>query len=135
MGEPAAASRLGPGRVLVLLYAVFVLAAGARSLVQLATHASRAPLAYTLSAVSALVYLTGGVLLARVDRTGAGRRPARLSCLVELLGVVVVGTVSVVRPHTFADPTVWSHYGSGYGFVTLVLPVLALIWLARSRDR
>ena len=135
MPEPATGSRLGPGRILVLLYAVFVLAAGARSLVQLATHASRAPLAYTLSAVSALVYLAGAVLLARVDRTGTGRQSARLSCLVELLGVVVVGTISVVRPGVFADPTVWSHYGSGYGLVPLLLPVLALVWLARSRDR
>jgi cytochrome bd-type quinol oxidase subunit 2 len=127
---------LGPGRVLVLLYATFVVAAGARSAVQLATHASRAPLAYGLSALSALVYLAGALLLARVNATPAlrARRAARLSCLVELVGVVVVGTIDIARPQAFAEATVWSGYGRGYGFVPLVLPVLALLWLARARE-
>jgi hypothetical protein len=28
---------------------------------------------------------------------------------------------------------VWSLYGIGYGFVPLVLPILGLLWLARTR--
>jgi hypothetical protein len=28
---------------------------------------------------------------------------------------------------------VWSVYGRGYGFVPLVLPVLGLLWLRRTR--
>jgi hypothetical protein len=48
---------------------------------------------------------------------------------VELIGVLGVGTWSVVDPASFPDATVWSDYGSGYGFVPLVLPVFGLLWL------
>jgi hypothetical protein len=43
-----------------------------------------------------------------------------------------VGTLSVVQPGDFAHPTVWSGYGSGYGFVPLVLPMVGLWWLRRT---
>ena len=36
---------------------------------------------------------------------------------VELGGVVTVGTLSLVEPDWFADASVWSGYGIGYGFV------------------
>ena len=45
----------GPGRVLVAVYAVFALAAGARAAVQLALQFDEAPLADLLSAFAALV--------------------------------------------------------------------------------
>ena len=35
----------------------------------------------------------------------------------------------------FPDATVWSSYGGGYGYVPLVLPVLGLLWLRRTRAR
>jgi hypothetical protein len=31
------------------------------------------------------------------------------------------------------EPTVWSHFGSGYGYLPLVLPVLGLLWQTRFR--
>ena len=58
----------GPGRALVAVYAVFTLAAGARSGVQLATRFDAAPLAYLLSALAAAVYLLATVALARSSR-------------------------------------------------------------------
>jgi hypothetical protein len=112
-----------PGRLLVGVYALFVVAAGARSLVQIATRFSVAPLAYALSGVAALVYLTGTVLLRRAHRA------ARVVACAELAGVLVVGTLSLVVPSWFPDATVWSAYGMGYGFVPLLLPVCALWWL------
>ena len=37
-------------------------------------------------------------------------------------------------PHPeFPDRTVWSHYGSGYGFMPLVLPFVGLWWIHRVR--
>lgn len=33
----------------------------------------------------------------------------------------------------FPDASVWSDYGIGYGFVPLVLPVAALLWLRHRR--
>ena len=117
----------GPGRVLVAVYGVFALAAGARAAVQIALQFDEAPLAYLLSALAAVVYVVATVGLARGGR--GGRRTAVLACSVELAGVLVVGTLSLLDRAAFPDATVWSGYGSGYGFIPLVLPVLGLLWL------
>ncbi|MGZ4603871.1 MAG: hypothetical protein ACXV0U_09780 [Kineosporiaceae bacterium] len=121
----------GPGRVLVAVYAVFALAATSRAAVQIATNFSRAPLAYLLSAFSALVYVIATVALA--SRGSRARQVAFVACSVELVGVLVVGTASFVAPDDFPRATVWSGYGSGYGFVPLVLPMIGLWWLRRTR--
>lgn len=133
IGAPAEQSTgAGPGRVLVVIYAIFALAAGARGGVQLATKFHEAPLAYLLSAVAAVVYLVATVGLARGGRVG--RRTAVVACSVELTGVLVVGTLSLLDRAAFPDATVWSGYGQGYGFVPLVLPVLGLLWLRHLAD-
>jgi hypothetical protein len=128
---PAGTAR-GPGRVLVAVYAVFALAAGARAAVQLALQFDEAPVAYLLSALAAVVYLAATVGLARGGR--GGRRTALLACSVELAGVLVVGTLSLVDRAAFPDDTVWSGYGQGYGFIPLVLPVLGLLWLRHQSE-
>lgn len=120
----------GPGRILVAVYAVFALSATARAAVQLATKFSEAPLAYLLSAFAGLVYIVATVTLGR--GTGSSRRVARAAILVELIGVLVVGTLSVFDAAAFPRATVWSSYGIGYGFVPLVLPIVGLLWLART---
>jgi hypothetical protein len=130
-GGPAATSA-GPGRVLVALYGLFTLAAGARAAVQIATRFSEAPVAYLLSALAAVIYLVATVGLVRGGR--GGRRTALVAISVELAGVLVVGTLSLTDRAAFPDETVWSTYGRGYGFVPLVLPVLGLLWL-RKRGR
>jgi hypothetical protein len=135
--EPAAAepdsTRTGPGRLLIAIYALFALAASARAGVQIATKFHNAPVAYLLSAFAGVVYIIATVTLANGSRTA--RRIAVVSCSVELVGVLAVGTWSVADPATFPDATVWSGYGSGYGFVPLVLPVFGLLWLWRWNRR
>jgi hypothetical protein len=126
---PPASTRTGPGRVLIAVYALFALSASARAGVQIATKFHNAPVAYLLSAFAALVYILATVTLA--VGTPTARRIAVVSCSVELVGVLAVGTWSLADPATFPDATVWSGYGSGYGFVPLVLPVLGLLWLRR----
>ena len=128
--ERAARTRSGPGRLLIAVYAVFALAATARSAVQIGTRFDEAPLAYLLSAFAAVVYLLATVCLARGGRTS--RRVATVSIVVELVGVLAVGTLSILDPQAFPDATVWSGYGRGYGFVPVVLPVLGLWWLRRT---
>jgi hypothetical protein len=121
----------GAGRLLIGVYALFAVAAGARAGVQIGTKFGEAPLAYTLSAVAAVIYLVAAVGLAR---DGAwGRRLALVCCTVELAGVLAVGAASLLWPAAFPDATVWSGFGAGYGFVPLVLPVLGLYWLRRTR--
>jgi cytochrome bd-type quinol oxidase subunit 2 len=125
-------TRSGPGRLLIAVYAIFVIAAVSRSAVQIVSRFERAPLAYLLSAFAAVVYIVATVCLAR--GSGTSRRIATISCVVELLGVLVVGTVSLIVPHVFPDATVWSLYGRGYGFVPLVLPILGLLWIRATRE-
>lgn len=124
--------RRGLGIVLVALYGLFALAATGRATFQILTDFQKAPVSYLLSVLAAAIYLVATVALARGDRTSV--RVARVAITVELVGVLVVGLVSYLAPADFPDKTVWSHFGSGYGYVPLILPVLGLLWL-RSRAR
>ncbi|GII87233.1 membrane protein [Sphaerisporangium siamense] len=118
----------GPGRLLVAVYGIFALAAGARAGVQIATRFDEAPLAYALSAFAAAVYVVLTVALAR-----GARRTALAACAIELAGVLIVGTLSMADPAAFPHATVWSGYGSGYVFIPLILPLVGLFWLLRTR--
>jgi hypothetical protein len=117
-------TRHGLGRVLVFVYGLFALSATGRAVVQLATQASKAPMAYLLSLFSGLVYIVATWALA-TDR----RRIALVTICVELTGVLVIGTLS--HPDDIDKASVWSDYGNGYGFVPLVLPFIGLWWLWR----
>ncbi|MDT7633439.1 MAG: hypothetical protein QOI50_5369 [Pseudonocardiales bacterium] len=116
--------------MLIAVYAVFALSATARAGVQLATKFHEAPLAYLLSAFSGVVYILATVGLAR-NGPGA-RRLAWTAVTIELVGVLVVGSLSVFDRAAFPSATVWSGYGAGYGWIPLVLPLLGLFWLYRT---
>ena len=120
----------GPGRVLVAVYAIFALAATSRAGVQISTKFHEAPLAYLLSAFAAAVYIVATIALAR--RGDGWWRVALVACSIELLGVLTIGTLSLVDAAAFRHPTVWSVYGEGYLFIPLVLPVVGLYWLRKS---
>ena len=122
--------RSGPGRVLIAVYAIFALSATARAAVQIATKFSQAPLAYLLSALAGVVYIVATIALAR-----GMRRLAWSAVGFELLGVLTVGTLTLLVANDFPDDTVWSVYGRGYGFVPLVLPMVGLWWLRRTGRR
>ena len=113
------------------VYGLFALAATSRSAVQLATDFTEAPLAYLLSAFAAVVYIVATVSLARGDVTS--RRLATVAITIELVGVLVVGAASLLLPDSFPKATVWTSFGSGYGFVPLVLPFVGLWWLRHTR--
>ena len=103
------------------------MAATGRSLVQLGTDAARAPLAYSLSLVAAVIYLVATTCLLL-----GGRRPGgwpRLRARSSWSGCSSVGALSLVATDLFPDKTVWSHFGQGYGFLPLVLPFAGLAWL------
>ena len=127
--RPSAVNR-GFGRVLVTVYAIFAIAATARSAVQIATRFDEAPIAYLLSALAAVVYIIATVALARGDRTS--RRVATIAITIELVGVLAVGALSLLDPDAFPRASVWSGFGRGYLFIPLVLPVVGLWWLRRT---
>ena len=127
------ATRTGFGRFLIAVYAVFAVAATSRSIVQLTTRFDNAPVAYLLSAFAAVVYIIATVGLARA--TEASRRVVTVSCIIELVGVLGIGTLSYIRPQDFPEPTVCSHFGSGYVFIPVVLPIAGLWWLRKTRQQ
>lgn len=131
MAETVSSRAVGVGRVLIVVYAILALGATARSVVQIVTKFEVAPVAYLLSGLAGIVYI-----LATIALLGKGTvwyRVAWVTIAFELLGVLTVGTLSLVDPVLFPADTVWSYYGRGYLFIPLVLPVLGMLWLARRR--
>lgn len=130
-GESNLHTGRGPGRLLVAVYGLLALAATGRSILQISEYFDRAPISYILSALAAVIYIVATVGLARGDR--AWVRVARVAVTIELIGVLLVGAISYAVPSAFPDKTVWSHFGAGYGYVPLVLPILGLWWIRRAR--
>ena len=126
----------GVGRVLVAVYAILAIAALGRSIFQIVDRFDQAPVAFLLSLLSGIVYVVATVALA-----ARWRRIAWATIGFELLGVLVIGTITVLAPNLLgahsSDPfgttaTVWSTYGAGYLCIPLALPILGLLWLRRS---
>ena len=122
---------VGVVRVLIVVYAILALGATARSIYQIASRFDAAPLAYTLSAIAGLVYILATIAL--VGRGPVWYRVAWATISFELLGVLVVGALSLTHPELFKHPSVWSYFGQGYLFIPLVLPVLGMLWLRARR--
>lgn len=119
------------GRVLIAIYAILALAATARSFVQIVTKFEMAPIAYLLSGIAGVIYILATVALLR--RGDTWYRIAWITIVFELVGVLTVGTLSLVDPVLFPADTVWSFFGRGYLFIPLVLPILGMLWLYRRR--
>lgn len=131
--DPQSDPRDGPPRLLAAIYGVFAISAGARSAVQIAEDFDAAPLAYSLSALAAAIYLLAALCFWRPS--GRSWRVAMAALSLELIGVLAVGALSVAAPDLFPDQTVWSHFGIGYGFVPIILPIAGLLWLRRPEAR
>lgn len=131
----------GPARILVAVYAVLALAATGRSTFQIIDRFAEAPIAFSLSAVAAVVYIVATLALAlRWDRL------AWVTIGFEMLGVLTVGTLTLVAPDVLGlghvdvldralgrEGTVWALFGLGYVGVPLIAPIIGLVYLARSR--
>ncbi|MFF0475609.1 hypothetical protein [Streptomyces sp. NPDC004284] len=120
----------GPGMLLVWLYGVMSVGAVSRSIYQIAGEFDRAPLAYSLSAVAAVVYVFITYTLVRGGEKA--RRAALVCCAAELAGVLIVGTWTLVEPSAFPDATVWSDFGYGYVFIPVLLPLTGIWWLRKA---
>ena len=122
---------LGVGRLLIVFYAVFAVSSTARASFQILTKFEQAPLAYSLSLLSALVYILATISLAKAGKRW--KQVALASVVFELAGVLSVGALSFVAPELFAHPSVWSGFGSGYGYIPLALPILGLLWIRKNQ--
>ena len=120
---------LGNARILVLIYGILAVAATGRSVYQLITKFADAPVAYSLSAVAAVVYIVATVALARGNKI-----LAKWSMIFELAGVLIVGALSLLDASLFPHDTVWSRFGAGYVWIPLVLPIVGL-WAVSRKPR
>jgi hypothetical protein len=136
MSQTTSSRTSGVGRVLVAAYAILALAATGRSVFQIIDRFDEAPLAFSLSALAAIVYIVATIAL--VAPGAVWYTVARVTITFELIGVLVVGTISLANPAMLglesANPfgrqaTVWSAFGAGYLLVPLILPILGLVWL------
>jgi hypothetical protein len=123
---------LGVGRLLILVYAVFAISSTARASFQVITKFEEAPVSYSLSLLSAVVYLLATVSLAKSGP--AWKTIALASVIFELIGVLTIGVVSLLAPELFVEASIWSGFGSGYGYLPLVLPVLGLLWIRKTNQ-
>ncbi|WP_347039595.1 hypothetical protein AAHB37_05635 [Glutamicibacter halophytocola] len=129
---PKPSRSTGLGRVIISVYGILALAATVRGVYQIASKFDEAPVAYTLSLISGLIYI-----LATFSLSSAKPKAWPLSLWavsIELAGVIVVGILSLTHPEIFAHPSVWSGFGEGYGYIPLVLPMVGLWWLYRNRS-
>lgn len=120
----------GVGLVLVAVYAVMALAATGRSFVSIAQRFTEAPIAYSLSAVAAVVYILATLALLFAG-TRTWYRVAWVALIFELVGVLVVGSLSLMLPDVFQHQSVWSVFGIGYLFIPVALPIVGMWWLLR----
>lgn len=119
----------GFGRVLVFVYGILAFAASGRATFELTTKFTDAPFPYTLSILAAVIYVVATWAIATSRRT-----IAIVAVAIELTGVLAVGLSSLVWTSKFPQASVWSDFGSGYGWVPLVLPVVGLWWLLRGSE-
>lgn len=129
--RPRVGRSSGVGRLLITVYAILALGATGRSIVQIIERFDTAPLAFTLSAIAALVYIVATIAL--IAPGPVWNRVAWIAIGFEAVGVIVVGALSIAMPELFPEATVWSVFGMGYLFIPLVLPWLGLWWLASVR--
>jgi hypothetical protein len=134
-GTPSRPKTSGPGRTLIVFYFIMTIAALARSLFEIVAHVGTAPFAYLLSLFAGIVYL-----IATIALITPGRRAYRIAMIaisIELVGVLVVGTISVANPALFPfsgdRSTVWAYYGLEYLLIPLALPILGLLFLRSQR--
>lgn len=114
--------------LLIVAYSVLALAALGRSSFQIATKFADAPVPYTVSAASAVLYVVIAVALWK-----SKEKLAIVGSTIELAGVTIVGTLGYIESSWWPDETVWTGYGSAYGWVPLLLPIVALWALLRGR--
>lgn len=129
---PKPSRSTGLGRVIIAVYGILALAATVRAVYQIATKFDEAPVAYSLSLVSGLIYFVATFSLS--SSKSRAWMVSLWAVAVELVGVLVVGTLSLTHPEIFAHPSVWSGFGEGYGYIPLVLPIVGLWWLYRNRS-
>lgn len=130
--EVAGRGRRGSSDVLAFFYGLWAFSALGRSTYQYLFKHPGSFVPTHISTFVAVLYIF--IIIGLRRRTPQAWRVTLLLLLVELAGVLIVGTIDVVW-HPFPYATVWSGYGIGYFFMPLLLPFIGLAWLLRRDTR
>lgn len=114
------------GYILGITYPLLALSTGVRGAYQLLFRDDLPWLAPALTTFSALLYLVAAVGFFK--RTRRAWRVSVTALSIEAIGVLTVGTLSIVLPDLIGH-TAWSYFGRDYGFFPLIQPLLGLAWL------
>lgn len=78
-----------------------------------------------------LSFIAGIIYLAIVVWAWIGHQTAlRIGLMLEIAGVIVISIGERIWPLSYASA--WSHFGAGYLWMPLILPVLGLVHLYRQ---
>lgn len=114
------------GYILGISYPLLALSTGARGIYQWLFRDDLPKLAPALTIFSSLLYLIAAVGFFK--RTRHAWRVSVTALSIETIGVLTVGTLSILAPDLLAH-TAWSRFGMDYGFFPLIQPLLGLAWL------
>jgi NhaP-type Na+/H+ and K+/H+ antiporter len=115
------------GYIIAISYPLLSLSTGVRAVYQIFFRTDITnKLGPALTAIAALIYLLAAVGFI-VRKKWAWQLSVRALAL-EMLGVLVVGTLSFATPLLF-EHTSWRYFGMDYGFFPLLQPIIGLIWL------
>lgn len=128
--EPRPELRGDAQTALLAAYSILAFASVGRSTYELIFKFDEAPIPYTFSTIAAIIYVVACWAIWRGDRTGI--IVGRIACTFELVGVLTIGTITVLGDSAFDVGTVWSFYGRDYGWLPLLVPALALWWLFKQ---
>ncbi|WP_243106986.1 MULTISPECIES: hypothetical protein [Actinomyces] len=123
----------GWGRILVVVFAAFGAAILGPALLALVRRPDEAPLLESFNALGGLLYL---LLSVSVAHNGRRMRNVGWMSLAALATMeILIGALSLSPTYTGLDVLVWSDGGRSLGYLPLLLPVVAAVWMWMSDPR
>lgn len=123
----------GWGRILVVVFAAFGVAILGPALLALVRRPDEAPLLESFNVLGGLLYL---LLSVSVAHNGRRMRNVGWMSLAALATMeVLIGALSLSPAYTGLEVSVWSDAGRSLGYLPLVLPVVAAVWMWMSDPR
>lgn len=123
----------GWGRLLVPLFGIFGIVVLGPALVTMVRCPTAAPVVGSFNIAAGLLYL---LLAVCVAHNGRRMRMIGWMSLTSLLtGALIVGVLTLTGTAPLLSASIWADAGRAHGFLPLVLPVVAAVWMWLSDPR
>lgn len=115
------------GYIIAVSYPLLALSTGARAVYQIFVRTDLTnKFGPTLTALAAVIYVLASVGF--IVRKKWAWQFSVGALTLEILGVLIVGSLSVTAPLLF-EHTSWRYFGADYGFFPVLQPIIGLVWL------